>query len=159
MKVSALAAWPAALGDPLAPPPPSPAILYSCVAGTALKGDVGLWGQDSLQGSVTLGDSWASLCHACRVLGPRYGLLPCWWLPIPPLTLAGCLQQSLVSPGLWVGSGGLGPGCAVTSIHPSLAPGSGWEPVLQSGQTQVALTTAEPCSHHCLLFCGSTELG
>lgn len=126
MKVSALAAWPAASGDPPAPPPPSPAILYSCVAGTALKGDVSLWGQDSLQGCVTLGDSWASLCHACRTLGPRSGLLPCWWLPVPPLTLADCLQQWLVSPGLRVGGGGLGARLC-SDLHPSIS--GTWEAV------------------------------
>lgn len=139
------------------------AILH-CVLERAFKGPsggCGPLGQDSFWGCVTLGGSWASLCRllACRVPGPRSVLLTCWCLPVPPLpwlsspTLVVSSACQPAQSGGW--AAGAGVGFAVTSIHPSLAPGREWELVLQSGQAKVALTAAEPHGHYHLLLCDS----
>lgn len=108
-----------------------------------------LEGQDSLQGCVSLGGSWASLCRltACRVPRPRSVLLTCWWLPIPPPPW---LSSALpVSTGWRVGGQwGARAKRRVTSIRPSPAPGREWELGLQSGQAELALNAAEPWGRH-----------
>lgn len=106
MKVSALAAGSMASGDPPIPPLSSPAILHSVEEPQgALGGDVDLRGQDSLQGCVSLGGSWASLCRltACRV--PRSKVC------INNMLVAACSSPDLavVSTRWWVG-GWWGPG-------------------------------------------------
>lgn len=128
MKVSALAAWPAS-GDPLMPPPSSP-------ARRTLKAGVGLWGQDSLQGCVTLGDGKFSLCPTDSLSAGRLGqglyyhhAGGCLFLPQPWLSPAVACQPRAVG-----GQQGAGEGCAVTSIYPSLAPWGGGKLVLQSSR-------------------------
>ena len=110
----------------------------------ALGGDVDLGGQDSLQGCVSLGGSWTSLCRltACRVPRPRSVLLTCWWLPIPPPPW---LSSALPVSTEWRVGGRWGARAKrrVTSIHPSPAPGREWELGLQSGQAEVALNVAD----------------
>lgn len=92
-----------------------------------------------MQGCVSLGGSWASLCRltACRVPRSRSVLITCWWLPAPPRPWLSSVQ------------GGGGQGQANSDLHPSI---SGtwreWELGLQSGQAEVALNAAEPWGHH-----------
>lgn len=163
MKVSALAAGSVASGDPPATPPPAPifsAILH-CVARRAFKGPSGgmrtsgtglpeglcdLGGQLGLSVLITcLQDAWAKVC--INMLVP--GCLPSPTLFVLPHVLAAVSSayRQRASSGQW----GARAGCAVTSIHSSLAPGREWELVLQSGQVEAALTAEEPCGHYHLL--------
>lgn len=117
------------------------------MAGTGLPaGLCDLGGQLGLSVPITcLQGAWAKVC--INMLVPACLPLPHLVYPSPPWLLS-AVPNSTGAP---VGSGDQGGDCAVTSIHPSLAPGRKWELVLQSGQAEVALTAAEPCGHYRLL--------
>lgn len=130
-------------------PSRNPSILLTilhCVAGRAFKGPsggCGPLGQDSLQGCVTLGGSWASLCRllACRVPGPRSVSLTCWCLPVSPLpwlsspTLVVSSACQPAQSGGWAVEGQRG---LHSDLHPSIS--GTWEGVgagvaIRSGQS------------------------
>lgn len=84
-----------------------------------------LWGRDSLQGCVSLGGSWASLCSlpACGAPGPRIITMLVAACPSPASAVVSRACQHRAAGGPW----GARAGCTVTSIRPSVS--GTWEGV------------------------------